>query len=71
MKSNLEKLMKKNNINIKELHKCTKLSRTTISNILNNKVTRIDYITIEKLCSALKCGIGELLVLEDSEGGNK
>jgi len=35
-----------------------------ISSLYNDKATRIDYTTIEKLCALFNCGIEALLLLE-------
>ena len=43
--------MGKNRYLIKDVHEKTGLSRNTVSNLYNNKATRIDYETIEKLCN--------------------
>ena len=62
--SNLSTLMGKKRLLIKDVHEQTGLSRKTISNLYNDKATRIDFETIEKLCSFFNCGISELLVHE-------
>lgn len=53
---------------IQDVHQKTNLSRTTISNLYNDKATRIDFETIEKLCSLFNCEVGELLYFEVSTG---
>lgn len=63
----LSTLMGKNRMTIQEVHDRTKLSRTTISNLYNDKATRIDYDTIEKLCSLFNCEIAELLCIEEGD----
>jgi len=62
--SNLSTLMGKKRLLIKDVHEYTGLSRKTISNLYNDRVTRVDFETIEKLCALLECEIGELLVRE-------
>ncbi len=64
----LSTLMGKNRMTIQEVHDRTKLSRTTISNLYNDKSTRIDYDTIEKLCSLFNCKITELMCIEEGIG---
>ena len=58
----LSTLMGRERFSIQEVHDKTNLSRTTISNLYNNRATRIDYITIEKLCKLFNCDVSELLV---------
>lgn len=65
----LSTLMGKHHLSIQDVHYKTKLSRTTISNLYNNKATRIDYDTIEKLCLLFQCEITDLLhITNDREG---
>lgn len=61
---NLSTLMGKNRLLIKDVHEHTGLSRKTISNLYNDRATRVDFETIEKLCALFECEIGELLVRE-------
>ncbi len=65
MRCNLSTLMGSQRLTIQDIHELTSLSRTTISNLYNDKASRIDFDTIEKLCKALNCRIDDLLCLED------
>ena len=56
----LSTLMGKHRYSIQDLHLKTGLSRNTISNLYNDRATRIDYDTIDKLCNALGCSISDL-----------
>ena len=71
MISNLSTLMGKYRYTIKDVHERTGLSRTTISSLYNDKATRIDYSTIEKLCVLFECGVENLLLLDINEQKNK
>ncbi|WP_429683221.1 helix-turn-helix domain-containing protein [Bacillus paranthracis] len=46
---------------IQDVHIKTGLNRNTISNLYHEKVKRIDFDTIDKLCDLFNCSIGELL----------
>lgn len=59
---NLSTLMGKKRYTIEDVHRLTGLSRSTISNLYNDKATRVDYNTIDKLCQLFGCGVYELLV---------
>ncbi len=59
----LSTLMGEKRFSIQDVHEKTKLSRTTISNLYNDKAKRIDYETIEKLCVLFDCEVSELLCL--------
>jgi putative transcriptional regulator len=62
LESNLSTLMGRYRYTIQDVHEKTGLSRNTISSLYNNKATRIDYKTIEKLCQLFKCGVGQLFI---------
>lgn len=55
--------MGRKRLSIQDVHAFSNLSRTTISNLYNDKATRIDFETIEKLCRYLDCDLSELLYL--------
>lgn len=61
----LYEMMGKRNIRtIEQLKKETGLSRKAISTALNNKNHRMHTDTIAKLCVALDCEVGELIVIK-------
>lgn len=61
----LSSLMGSKRYSIQDVHDKTGLSRNTISNLYNDKATRIDYMTIAKLCELFDCQVEELLVVND------
>ena len=61
IKCNLSLLMGIKKVNIQTVHEQTGLTRNTISNLYNEKTTRIDYETIDKICEYFDCQVGELL----------
>ena len=61
---NLSLLMGIKKVNIQTVHEQTGLTRNTISNLYNEKTTRIDYETIDKICEYFDCQVGELLERE-------
>lgn len=62
---NLSTLMGKNRFTIQDVHVQTGLSRNTISNLYNDKASRIDYDTVEKLCSLFRCSLDELFEIRN------
>lgn len=56
----LSTLMGRNRYTIQDVHQKTGLSRNTISNLYNDRATRIDYETVERLCLLFNCTIGDL-----------
>lgn len=65
VQSNLSTLMGQKRYMIKDVHEKTGLSRNTISNLYNDKATRIDFDTIDRLCKLFDCKINDLLVRND------
>lgn len=64
IKNNLPVIMAKNRIRISELHRLTGISASSISDLYNEKTKMISFDTIEKICKALNCTIGELFEVE-------
>jgi len=62
---NIKELMKKKHLNIKTIQQSTGLSRTTISNLINQHSNGIQFDTLATLCGILECDISELLVLHE------
>lgn len=58
---NLSKLMGEKKYKITDVHKKTGLSRTTISRLYHDKMERIDYATLEKLCVLFDCNTQDIL----------
>jgi putative transcriptional regulator len=61
VKCNLSTLMGIHKMSIQDVHIKTGLNRNTISNLYHEKVKRIDFDTIDKLCDLFNCSLGELL----------
>lgn len=61
LKVKLSDLMGKHKLTIAKLSELTSLSRPTISALYHEKVSRIDFETIEKLCKAFHCTVGDLI----------
>jgi putative transcriptional regulator len=60
---NLSTLMGQKRYSIQDVHEHTGLSRNTVSNLYNDKATRIDYETIEKLCKLFACTLNDLFCI--------
>ena len=56
----LSTLMGKHRYSIQDVHEKTGLSRNTVSNLYNDKATRVDYETVERLCKLFSCQINDL-----------
>ncbi|MEI3605390.1 helix-turn-helix transcriptional regulator [Pseudogracilibacillus sp. SE30717A] len=64
IRCNLSTLMGRERYQIKDVHEKTGLARNTISNLYNDKATRIDFATIDKICTLFNCTIDEFLIRE-------
>lgn len=67
VRSQLSTLMGKYRYTIADVHTKTGLARATISNLYNDKATRIDYDTISRLCNLFNCEVSEILSLEKED----
>lgn len=56
----LSRVMGDKRMSIQKVADKTGLSRSTISLLYNDKVTRIDLNTIDKLCECLECFPGDI-----------
>lgn len=63
----LKNVMDKEKMNIKAVQEQTRLSRTTIGNLIHHRSTGIQFDTLSVLCSALNCNPGDLLIKHDIE----
>ena len=61
IKNHLSKLMGEKRYTITEVSKVTGMSNTTISNLYNEKVKRLDFDTLEKLCKLFNCNVQDLI----------
>ena len=60
IKNNLSKIMGEKRINMTELSRISDLNRTTIFQLYHNKTAHVGFETMNKLCNALNCTVGEL-----------
>lgn len=68
IKCNLSVLMGAKKMNIQDVCNVTGLARNTVTNLYKENASRVDYNTMEKLCEALDCTIGELWSYERETG---
>lgn len=62
VKLTLEKVLAEKKITRYQLAKITDIKYQTIDNYYKNKVVRYDGYILSKICEALKCEIGDILV---------
>ena len=63
----LSVLMGEKRYNIQDVYERTGLSRGTISNLYHDKMQRIDYETLSKLCELFDCSVGDILAFDKEE----
>ena len=61
IKCHLSQLMGIHKQKVADVARATGLNRSTVTALYDEKATRIDLETIEKLCKHFGCGVGELL----------
>ena len=57
----IEQVLEDKNISKNKLEKEAKLQRTQLNSYCNNKVKRIDLITLAKICYVLDCEIADVM----------
>ena len=65
----LSTLLGEKRIKMAELSRMTGVSKTTINAMYHDRVRKIDYGVLERICKALDCGLSDILeyVEEDFE----
>lgn len=61
IKCHLSRIMGEKRITQKEVIEKTGLSSATVSNLYNEKVKRLDFDTLEKLCKLFNCKVQDLI----------
>ena len=57
----LDELIKKSGISKNKLCHRAELQRTQLNNYCNNNISRLDIDVLARICTILKCEIGDLL----------
>ena len=61
IKCRLSTLMGENRYTMQNVHEKTGLSRATISNLYHDRMERIDFTTLSRLCELFECTTAEIL----------
>ncbi len=61
----LSTLLGERRIKMAELSRLTGVSKTTINAMYHDRVRKIDYSVLERICTSLDCGISDILECED------
>ena len=61
----LSTLLGERRIKMGELSRLTGVSKTTINAMYHDRVRKIDYSVLERICTSLDCGISDILECGD------
>ena len=61
-------LLAERKLRVADVARATKLSKTTLHKLYNEESKRIDFETIDKLCSFLNCQVSDLFEYREDEG---
>ena len=59
--SNLPVLLAERRLKVADVVRLTGMSKTTLHKLYNDQSTRVDFETLDKLCSLLEVEVGEIL----------
>ena len=60
----LKEYLRERGIKAKWLIDKTGITQATISNLMNNKTDGIQFNTLQKICTTLKCDVNEIIEIE-------
>lgn len=63
----LSTILGEKRIKMAELVRMTGVSKTTVYGMYHDKVKKIDYSVIDRICRALECSVGDLIVYTPDE----
>lgn len=63
----LSTLLGERRIKMAELSRMTGVSKTTINAMYHDRVRKIDYGVLERICEALDCGLSDVLEYVEEE----
>lgn len=60
IRCHLSRVMGEHKMKVTDVANATKLNRSTITGLYKETASRIDLLTIDKLCKLFNCGVGDL-----------
>ena len=60
IKIHLKRLLAERNMRVSDLPYAARVSKNTVSDICNRRIKGIQLATVERICEALDCSVGDL-----------
>ena len=67
IKINLDVMMAKRKISLNELSEIVGITLANLSILKNNKAKAIRFSTLDAICKALECDVGDIIEFSDEE----
>ena len=67
--NNFAVILAQHKMKISQLSVLTGISRSTLTNLYYNRCKGISFETLNRLCSALECNVGDIIEINDNERG--
>jgi putative transcriptional regulator len=67
VRSRLGELMQRHQLKAAELAQLANVNRSTVTALTRDRATRVDLPALERICTVLGCGLGELLDIVPDE----
>ncbi|HPU81415.1 MAG TPA: helix-turn-helix transcriptional regulator [Accumulibacter sp.] len=67
VRSHLVELMRRHQLRIAELARLAEVNRSTVTALTRDRATRVDLGALERICTVLGCGLGDLLEIVPEE----
>jgi putative transcriptional regulator len=67
IRSHLPELMSRHQLKTAELARLAGVNRSTVSALTRDRATRVDLTALERICTVLGCGLGDLLEIVPDE----
>ena len=74
VRSHLVELMRRHQLKTAELARLAGVNRSTVTALMRDRATRVDLTALERICTVLGCGLGDLLEIvpdESQQNGNE
>ena len=67
VRSHLVELMRRHQLKAAELARLAHVNRSTVTALTRDRATRVDLTALERICTVLGCGLGDLLEIVPDE----